>query len=602
MNGSIDASDAPSMIDSMEASIATKQNAEHEQHQQQEVAMDLLLHAAAQQGHRVPAGALQQQRLLASLSHLHLNGLQLTQLHSLKMCPKLQVWVLFKSLDLQHLLAECFWITFAERLSTAATGYWNNVAMHDCHPSLGIQWTSSLMAADTNYMPPVHTRQATSTQHSRFMECCLHIVLSLFAAMRTWILQVLYVYDNLLSNISSIAGNRLLTHLYCHNNLLTSLQGVEHLPLLQKLYAQGNCLTSLEGLSHTQHLQELHVSDQQPWAAAGQHQLQHLHQQNQQQGAMLLPHAGRESQQQQQQQQQQQPALKQPQQDQMLLINDGALMQHVFTSAPPTPLHDAAAPPDAAAMAQDACPAAVGAAPGAGLSSSSSSRQSSVLSAGLCLEPASLAAMKGSLRVLAAANCGITDPRPLAVLTRLQVLDLAGNAIASLAVLQPMLEALGQLQDLDLSRNPCVHSSGSRYRDSIILAASDSLRLLDGEEVKHTHRAFLLALHSRRLKARQQQPEQDQDPLLAEQASIASEQQAEAVVVPQRAQAADIHRAGMRGEVCGPGVTGVKLQLPVALQPCRAAGARPTAAGGFRQSPRRGRKEMHSISHQPGEL
>lgn len=99
MTDSMDASDAPSMNNGREASIATKQHAGHEQHQQQEVAMDLLLHAAAQQGHRVPAGALQQQKLLASLSHLHLNGLQLTQLHSLRMCPKLQVWVLFKRPD-----------------------------------------------------------------------------------------------------------------------------------------------------------------------------------------------------------------------------------------------------------------------------------------------------------------------------------------------------------------------------------------------------------------------------------------------------------------------------------------------------------------------
>lgn len=364
------------------------------------------------------------------------------------------------------------------------------------HPSI---WTNNglqLLWQLTQNTCHSHATCAHRPRHSYSAQCndmkrCLHIVLSSFAAMHVWILQVLYVYDNLLSNISSIAGNRLLAHLYCHNNLLTSLQGIQHLPLLQKLYAQGNCLTSLEGLSHTQHLQELHVSDQRPWAAAaGQHQLQHLHQQSQHQGAMLLPHgnqllsgqldAGSES----LQQQQQQPALKEPQQDQLLLINDGALMQHVFTSTPPTPLHDAVAP-DAAAMAEDLCSAAVGAAPAAELSSSSSpSCQSNVLSAGLCLEPASLAAMKGSLRVLAAANCGITDPRPLAVLTRLQVLDLAGNAIASLAVLQPMLEALGQLQDLDLSRNPCVDSSGSRYRDSIILAASYSLQLLDGEEVK----------------------------------------------------------------------------------------------------------------------
>jgi Leucine-rich repeat (LRR) protein len=40
------------------------------------------------------------------------------------------------------------------------------------------------------------------------------------------LLQVLYIYDNLLSSIAGIASSRLLTHLVCHNNQLTSLQGL----------------------------------------------------------------------------------------------------------------------------------------------------------------------------------------------------------------------------------------------------------------------------------------------------------------------------------------------------------------------------------------
>lgn len=59
--------------------------------QQQEVPLEQLLHAVAKQGHKVPAGLQQQQKLLANISHLHLNGLQLTQLDSLRLCPQLQV-------------------------------------------------------------------------------------------------------------------------------------------------------------------------------------------------------------------------------------------------------------------------------------------------------------------------------------------------------------------------------------------------------------------------------------------------------------------------------------------------------------------------------
>jgi hypothetical protein len=60
-------------------------------HQPEEVPLEQLLHAASKQGHKIPAGLQQQQKLLAGLSHLHLNGLQLMQLGSLRLCPQLQV-------------------------------------------------------------------------------------------------------------------------------------------------------------------------------------------------------------------------------------------------------------------------------------------------------------------------------------------------------------------------------------------------------------------------------------------------------------------------------------------------------------------------------
>lgn len=50
-----------------------------------------LLHAATRQGHKLPGSLNQQQKFLANMTHLHLNDLQLTELHSLRLCPKLQV-------------------------------------------------------------------------------------------------------------------------------------------------------------------------------------------------------------------------------------------------------------------------------------------------------------------------------------------------------------------------------------------------------------------------------------------------------------------------------------------------------------------------------
>jgi len=58
------------------------------------VPADILLKAAAKQGHRLPDGLQDRCKLLARLSHLHLNGLQLKHLDSLKLCPKLQVCVM----------------------------------------------------------------------------------------------------------------------------------------------------------------------------------------------------------------------------------------------------------------------------------------------------------------------------------------------------------------------------------------------------------------------------------------------------------------------------------------------------------------------------
>jgi hypothetical protein len=64
--------------------------------QQQAMPLELLLQAAVKQGHKAaqlpcPTNLQQQQKLVAGLTHLHLEEFQLTELLSLRLCPKLQV-------------------------------------------------------------------------------------------------------------------------------------------------------------------------------------------------------------------------------------------------------------------------------------------------------------------------------------------------------------------------------------------------------------------------------------------------------------------------------------------------------------------------------
>jgi hypothetical protein len=211
---------------------------------------------------------------------------------------------------------------------------------------------------------------------------------------------------------------------------------------------------------------------------------------------------------------------------------------------------------------------------------------------GLWFEPASLAAIAGSLRVLTAANCGISDPAPLAVLTRLHTLDLSGNAIASLDVLQPVLGALGCLQDLDLRRNPCTHGNSSKHRDCVILGAADSL--LDGAEVTPAHRAFLRALHSRKARAAHQQQHTAQhlehraggmSPRDQQHAQACSSGDFAVAALTPRSRAAQL---GLQqgAAAAGPVASGLTLQLPGTLQACRGAGCvRPPPAAGFKPAP-----------------
>eukprot|EP00877_Chromochloris_zofingiensis_P003662 jgi/Chrzof1/13297/Cz07g28010.t1 len=59
------------------------------------VSMDILMKAIQKQGHRQPNTLEACHKLLAKLTHLHLDSLKLTHLDSLKQCPKLEVLYLY---------------------------------------------------------------------------------------------------------------------------------------------------------------------------------------------------------------------------------------------------------------------------------------------------------------------------------------------------------------------------------------------------------------------------------------------------------------------------------------------------------------------------
>lgn len=296
---------------------------------------------------------------------------------------------------------------------------------------------------------------------------------------------------------------------------------------LQKLYLQGNCLAALDHLTAATRLEELHVSDQ---------HLQHCQHQPRQQKQQ----------------------------------------KHGTSSSCSQSIDEATSTAAAVAVA----------------AGTTEADQQAVMQTGspdgLQLDAASLQAMSGSLKVLAAANCGIRDPGPLAVLKRLQTLDLSGNNISKLEALQPVLRALQQLRVLDIRHNPCVLHE-LKYRDYIILLAADTLKTLDGDPVQAAHRAFLLGLHLNKL------PAQDKGELEEQQQQHHQQQPGQQLVGKRlagkllpAAAAAGEYRAAEGAAAAGAAAAGapsVSLTATgVKLHALRAPAARPTAAGGFNAS------------------
>lgn len=343
---------------------------------------------------------------------------------------------------------------------------------------------------------------------------------------------MLYLYDNQLSSISSLGSNRLITHLYLQNNQLQSLDGLQDLPLLQKLYLQNNQLAVISHLAAATKLEELHMSDQR-WLGIARMASRT--------DSSMMQLLSMESSQQQKQQ----------------AVQEGSLQQQLPDKEP-----DEFGPAQSGTSTPEAAEAAEGAA--------DEPQELAVLQTGaLGWEAASLRALSHNLRVLVVSNCGITDPGPFEMLRSLLTLDLSNNLISRIESLQQPLHELHQLRSLDLRGNDCVHEV--KYRDYVILLASDALATLDGEAVPATHRAYLLRLHVNKLKAQGRSEQQKPQLQLHGQGpgKITSGQQQQspaAAVAREAAHAGSIGLAGM----------GVKLH------PCKAPAARPPAVAGFK--------------------
>lgn len=95
-------------------------------------------------------------------------------------------------------------------------------------------------------------------------------------------------------------------------------------------------------------------------------------------------------------------------------------------------------------------------------------------------DPASVAAISRTLRVLSCNACRLTSCAGLGGLTALRKLDLSHNSLARVCDLEPLLRHASRLAWLDLRGNPLCRAP--RYREGVTLMG-DSLATLDGEPI-----------------------------------------------------------------------------------------------------------------------
>lgn len=98
----------------------------------------------------------------------------------------------------------------------------------------------------------------------------------------------------------------------------------------------------------------------------------------------------------------------------------------------------------------------------------------------LQFEPESLHAISGSLQVLEISGCGIAILSNLRILRQLRKIFAKDNLIADLNEVEALI-SMPRIEEASFSGNPCCKMY--KYRDIVIAAAPDSLKLLDDSDV-----------------------------------------------------------------------------------------------------------------------
>jgi len=75
-------------------------------------------------------------------------------------------------------------------------------------------------------------------------------------------LEVLYLYDNEITQIENISTLNKLSHLYLQDNYIAKISNLDSLSTLQKLSLDHNCISIVEGVSKLVNLTDLYVSAQ----------------------------------------------------------------------------------------------------------------------------------------------------------------------------------------------------------------------------------------------------------------------------------------------------------------------------------------------------
>lgn len=114
----------------------------------------------------------------------------------------------------------------------------------------------------------------------------------------------------------------------------------------------------------------------------------------------------------------------------------------------------------------------------------------------LRFQSSTLRAISPGLRSLDIARNGVTDVTPLMFLSRLERLDVSENALGSMKVVAPALNAMRMLTWLRLEGNPLCQTE-RRYRDDVV-SISLQLEELDGKTVSRNEKAYLGQIRQRR--------------------------------------------------------------------------------------------------------